>query len=150
MSLLAWNGGDHRRVIRIDRLMRQLYGANQREDFGDACQPCLSLSWRLIAAISWGALLAKPTPTDPSQLSIEGTLPSLNVAAEWLNSRPLTPASLSGNVCWLISGAIPASIGEAHGRSCPQCSQMGGPQLEGCSFFLQIIVLIVMSLLYAA
>jgi hypothetical protein len=52
----------------------------------------------LVAAISGGARLAKPAPTDASQLPIEGTLPSLNAAAEWFNSRPLTPAGLSGKV----------------------------------------------------
>jgi thiol-disulfide isomerase/thioredoxin len=52
----------------------------------------------LIAAIGRGDLLANPGPTDASQLTIEGALPSVNAATEWLNSRPLTPAALRGKV----------------------------------------------------
>lgn len=52
----------------------------------------------LIAAISGGARLTKPPPTDASQLPVEGALPPLNAAAGWLNSRPLTSAGLSGKV----------------------------------------------------
>jgi len=43
---------------------------------------------------SWGKLMARTT----LQLSTEGELPSLGSATGWLNSPPLTPASLRGKV----------------------------------------------------
>jgi thiol-disulfide isomerase/thioredoxin len=64
----------------------------------------------LLAAILAGAIappietfaedksVPQQTPRAALQLPIEGTLPSLNGATEWLNSRPLTPAGLRGKV----------------------------------------------------
>ena len=41
---------------------------------------------------------AKPGGIDTRALAIEGTLPSLSGAVEWLNSSPLTSEGLEGKV----------------------------------------------------
>src|SRR5215467_1922096 len=44
-------------------------------------------------------------------LPVEGELSSLGSATEWLNSQPLTAASLRRKVILMMSGPIPASTG---------------------------------------
>jgi len=52
-----------------------------------------------IGAAQFGMIgLAKANPTQALRLPVEGDLPSLNGAIEWLNSKPLTPAGLRGKV----------------------------------------------------
>ncbi len=41
---------------------------------------------------------AKPVAAGDQELPVEGTLPSLSGAVEWLNSPPLTPEALKGKV----------------------------------------------------
>src|SRR5579863_10171873 len=52
----------------------------------------------LIVGSSGGGRSATPATAGRSRLPVEGTLPSLNAATEWLNSTPLTPDSLRGKV----------------------------------------------------
>jgi len=51
-----------------------------------------------IVGSSGGGRSATPATAGRSRLPVEGTLPSLNAATEWLNSTPLTPDSLRGKV----------------------------------------------------
>ena len=44
------------------------------------------------------AAVASPAPQPGEALPVEGTLPSLSGATGWINSKPLTPASLRGKV----------------------------------------------------
>ena len=51
-----------------------------------------------IAASAEDNTMSDLTPLAALRLPVEGTLPSLNGAVEWLNSKPLTPAGLRGKV----------------------------------------------------
>ena len=57
------------------------------------------LEQRLIDAVRpMPAAMASPAPQPGEALPVEGTLPALSGATGWLNSAPLTPASLRGKV----------------------------------------------------
>ncbi len=51
-----------------------------------------------IGAYAEGSAVPMPAAPQPMDLPIEGDMPSLSAATGWLNSQPLTPASLRGKV----------------------------------------------------
>ena len=58
------------------------------------------LAVTLAGPVEWRHAM-KPMMTSSVPLPIEGNLPSLGIGGEWINSRPLTPADLSGKVVLL-------------------------------------------------
>ncbi|GLQ95998.1 cytochrome c biogenesis protein DipZ [Dyella mobilis] len=57
-----------------------------------------SIEQKLIDAISPSPVAAATTHSAGESLPVEGEMPSLSGATQWLNSAPLTPASLRGKV----------------------------------------------------
>ncbi|MCW5237784.1 hypothetical protein D5047_16435 [Verminephrobacter eiseniae] len=49
-------------------------------------------------------MAAKPAPASGQALAVEGRLPSLSGAVEWLNSPPLTAEGLRGKERWRMAG----------------------------------------------
>ncbi len=66
------------------------------EEINDGRRRFLSAAAMTIAAVQFGQFSTISSAT--ARLGIEGMLPSLSSATEWLNAQPLTPAGLRGKV----------------------------------------------------
>lgn len=76
-------------------LVGRLAGSNNHENSGAMMAQNPEASGAMMAS---SAMMMKAADKQPASLPVEGQLPSLDGAVQWLNSEPLTAAQLKGKV----------------------------------------------------